>query len=701
MNPQPAFIPLPQPAIMASWSAAFFTKLHRYKALIKRRWWILAICVGLGFLYQSVKIFQAAPVYVSSSRMMVPPRMSTLAQDKAAYSEETFNFFGTQTTLMESGEVARRAAERVKATKPELTPSPVSVRAYQNPKTSIFGLTAEGSDPLYTQAFLDATMESFIRFKDDMKDQTSDKTLSSIWEQLDKLQKELKQQEDALFNFQKNNDVIFLREQSNTAGEYLVNLEKELAEKRKEFQLLDTILKGSSREPTSLNSGQTDTLDAAGELFKDGPEADYQKAKKDLDFDKNQLAELSLALKPQHPKLGRLREDISRKERMLDILRTQGLGRLKARRDSLALDMANTERQIAVWQVKALEANKRTVEYDQLKAARDLSQTTYSQLLSTVQSINVASNLSQNTISVLEYASPAYSRKKGVWSSLILGLGMGMAAGIGLLFLLDRIDDRVNSFTELREHFEEQVLGQIPLEPVSGTDRVPVLNQNDDRQIYAEAFRNIRSSLMYMPIETGRERPKTLLVTSAIPNEGKSTVACNLAATLAFSGSKVLLIDADLRKGLIHADLGTPSSPGLSEVLSQQQPWASVVHQTSVENLSFIPRGKTLSHVGELILSPAADLLIKETRNAFDFVVYDSPPIMATDDTPSLAPKVDGVLMVMRASHTSSRLTHNSLDILYQRQVHVLGLVFNCIDTNLPDYYHYAYYKYYYTPTDK
>jgi polysaccharide biosynthesis transport protein len=118
-----------------------------------------------------------------------------------------------------------------------------------------------------------------------------------------------------------------------------------------------------------------------------------------------------------------------------------------------------------------------------------------------------------------------------------------------------------------------------------------------------------------------------------------------------------------------------------------------------VGNLSFIPRGKTLLHVGELVLSPAADLLIKETKEAYDCVVYDSPPIMATDDTPSLAPKMDGVLMVMRASHTSSRLTHNSLDILYQRQVNVLGMIFNCIDTNLPDYYHYSYYKYYYTPT--
>ncbi|MDZ4788243.1 MAG: polysaccharide biosynthesis tyrosine autokinase [Blastochloris sp.] len=691
------FAPMNQPAVMASWSAAFFTKLHRYKALVKRRWWVLVLCVSAGLLYQGFSIFRADPVYVSSARMMVAARMATQAtQEKAIYSEETSNFFGTQIELMQSGEVNRRAADRVRATRPELAPVGVSIRAFQSPKTSIFNLQATGAEPLYTQAMLDAAMEEFTRFKDNMREQTSDKTLATIMEELLRLEKTLKEQEEVLFAYQKSNDVVYLREQGNTSADYVVKLEKEVADNRKEFQLLDTILKGSAREKTDINSGATDTLDAAGELFKEGPEAEYQKAKKEVDFKKGQLEELTISLKPFHPKLGRMREDIDRMERTLAILKTQGLARLKARRDSLGLDIANTQSLITEWQVKALDVNRRTVEYDQLKAARDLTKTTHGQLLSSVQNINVASNLSQGTISILERASTALSKKSGILKGLGLGILFGGIMGIGILFLLDRIDDRVNSFTELREQFEEQVLGQIPFEVVVG-ERVPILTQNDERQIYAEAFRNVRSSLMYMAMEGAR--PKTLLITSAIPGEGKSTVACNLAATLAFSGSKVLLIDADLRKGLIHKDLEIDSSPGLSDVLSQQFSWPEVVRKTSVENLSFIPRGKTLNHVGELVLSPAAALLIRETREAYDYVVYDSPPIMATDDTPSLAPKMDGVFMVMRASHTSSRLTHNSLDILYQRQVNVLGLIFNCIDTNLPDYYHYAYYKYYYTPT--
>ena len=90
------------------------------------------------------------------------------------------------------------------------------------------------------------------------------------------------------------------------------------------------------------------------------------------------------------------------------------------------------------------------------------------------------------------------------------------------------------------------------------------------------------------------------------------------------------------------------------------------------------------------------DELIREVKEAYDYVIFDTPPVLAADDTPSLSPKVDGVIMVMRASYTSSRMTRSSLDILYHRQVNLLGLVFNFIDTNLPDYYHYQYYRSYY-----
>jgi capsular exopolysaccharide synthesis family protein len=168
---------------------------------------------------------------------------------------------------------------------------------------------------------------------------------------------------------------------------------------------------------------------------------------------------------------------------------------------------------------------------------------------------------------------------------------------------------------------------------------------------------------------------------------------------MGFAGSKTLLVDADLRKGLLNHDFGLSSTPGLADTLEQKMHWTEVLQDTGYPNLHFIARGHAHSHIGELLIGPTADLFLKEIKEHYDYVIFDTPPILAADDTPSLAPKIDGTLMVMRSAHTSSRMTQNSLDLLYQRQVNVLGLVFNCIDTQLPDYYHYQYYKSYYTKT--
>src|SRR4030081_4143182 len=148
----------------------------------------------------------------------------------------------------------------------------------------------------------------------------------------------------------------------------------------------------------------------------------------------------------------------------------------------------------------------------------------------------------------MEMGSAPISVRPGLIKSLLIGLGIGALAGIAILLLLDRIDDRMASFGEFQHHFSENVLGQIPKEKTKG--RVTLLQPDDARHVFAESYRNVRSSLFFMPYEG--PRPKTFLITSAVPNEGKSTVSANLAITVALSGAKTLLIDADLRRGTIR-----------------------------------------------------------------------------------------------------------------------------------------------------
>ncbi len=210
--------------------------------------------------------------------------------------------------------------------------------------------------------------------------------------------------------------------------------------------------------------------------------------------------------------------------------------------------------------------------------------------------------------------------------------------------------------------------------------------------MYAEAFRSLRSSLIFMPNQT---ELKTLIVTTAIPNEGKSTVASNLAITMAAAGARVLLVDADLRRGDIAALFDIDGRQGLSNILRGEVNWKNCIQKARKDHLHIIPRGPTTNQSGELLLLPIVPKLLEEWKATYDLVIFNTAPILATDDTPTLAPNFDGTLMVIRARFTTARLTRNALNALYQRQVNVLGLILNCVDTEMPDYYYYRYPKYY------
>jgi capsular exopolysaccharide synthesis family protein len=198
---------------------------------------------------------------------------------------------------------------------------------------------------------------------------------------------------------------------------------------------------------------------------------------------------------------------------------------------------------------------------------------------------------------------------------------------------------------------------------------------------------------MYMA-EAGA-RPKTLLVTSSVPEEGKSLTAANLAITMAGTGSRVLLVDTDSRKGALHERFQVPGKPGLTEVLNQGLNWEEVVQATMTPNLFLIPQGSFAPNASELFISGVTKSFLQATAAKYDYVILDTVPVMAADDVTSLAPHADGVLFLIRAEFTSARVARAALESLYQRQARVLGLIFNAARPSFEEYYYYRYRGYY------
>src|SRR6185312_12665222 len=247
------------------------------------------------------------------------------------------------------------------------------------------------------------------------------------------------------------------------------------------------------------------------------------------------------------------------------------------------------------------------------------------------------------TIAILDSASASRRSYSPEITALGSASSIGLVLGMAMVFLVSWRDDRFNSTAEISEKFGNVIVGQVPdIELNRSTDSPLLLAVDDRRDMYAEAYRNLRSALFFMP-GLG-ERPKILLVTSALPNEGKSTVTANLARILALSGANVLLVDADLRRGRLHELLGLRCEPGFADLLEAPEHLASVIQKDGLPNLSFIPRGKNLANPGDLFLSPKVNTLFTLLREEFDYVLIDTSPVFAVDDAPTLAPKVDGTL---------------------------------------------------------
>src|SRR6202011_2412624 len=217
----------------------FVTRLHRYKSLLLRRWWIPVLTVCLGLFVEAFLIYQAPPKFYSASKMIMAGSLK-LAQG-AVYSEDNINFYGTQIQLMQSTEVKREAEALVRSTHPELAPTKVDLTVVQKPRTSIFELSAIGPTPDYTQAYLNAAMQKYLDFKKGRREEQGHTVISGITEQLIQTEKDLRTAEDEMLDFQKQNNIGFIQEEGNSAAQYLVKLNQDYARLKTEYELLEKL----------------------------------------------------------------------------------------------------------------------------------------------------------------------------------------------------------------------------------------------------------------------------------------------------------------------------------------------------------------------------------------------------------------------------------------------------------------------------
>ena len=657
---------------------------RRYAHVFMKFWWIPALTTSLGFTVAFWKGIHQQPAYVSSAQMVITGQFQI---EGAARVAETDNSLGTQFALLLGDRIAQRARAKIQTQHPDWIPVRVSMDVTQTPKTTFLLVRATGGEPLYTQAFLDAAMQEYITLKKEMRVEQSDSMTSAIRNQLILLEKETDADEQELVSFQKSSNIGFLTSQGNSAGEYLAELDRKMAGLKTELNLMDTLNldQNIDRSQTALAAGnaasgsQKGGAGSASAPMYDpsslssnnyGPMTEYQRTKQEIAMLKSKRVEYLKTMKLKNPKILDIDEDIVKAEDLLEAYRSQSVDILKMRKESLEYQVKNLLTVIAEWRARAMDLSLNLAEYDRIKLKLERDKNQYDRLITTLRSVDVFKNVEQEPLSILENASPAILEKPSMLKTLFGGIASGLFAGLAILFLIDKTDDKISSIVECQGSFKElSILGQIPHDDMEGD--LSLLVPYDPRSALLEAFRALRSSILFAPLEG--TRPKALMVTSAMAGEGKTAIAANLAATLAFSGAKTLLIDCNLSNGRLHELFDTSPDKGLLNVLQQQIGWAEAVVQTSIDNLFLLPRGEALAYPAEHYFGA----FLKDIYQEFDYIIFDSAPILDDVDALSFAPIVDGVLFVVRFAQTSSGKATRALDFLNARQVNVLGLVCN------------------------
>jgi exopolysaccharide transport family protein len=528
---------------------------------------------------------------------------------------------------------------------------------------------------------------------------------ASDWlsKQLVDLQIKVETSQEKLVKYQKEHEILGIDEKQNITTAKLDELNREL-----------TSAESARMEKESIyhlvQSGDSDSIAAAANV--DGAargssanSALLEKLREQQADLKIQVAQLSTQFGPSYPKLAQLNSQLKEVEAQIQTEMRKVAARLRG--DYLAAVQRESMLRSALEQQKqqANKLNESAIEYSLLKRDVDANRTLSEGLLERLKEAGVTAGLRSNNFRIVDVARvPTAPSGPNVLRNLAFALALGLSTGIGLAFLLESMDNTVRTPEQAQTISALPSLGMIPLGSRStkqvgsreklalaaSKEAVELVTKSRPRSQMAESYRALRTSLL---LTFAGGPPKVILITSALPEEGKTTTSVNSAIVLAQKGTRVLLIDADLRRPSIHKTLGMGPKLGLSNVLTGtatlQQ---AIIPSTILPEFFILPAGTPPPNPAELLASTKMKDILEELRKHYDHIVIDSPPTLSVTDAVVMSTAADAVVLVIRSGHTTKPALRRARDILLQVNARVCGVLVNAVDLSSPDYYyHYEY----------
>jgi polysaccharide biosynthesis transport protein len=599
--------------------------------------------------------------------------------------------------------------QRPKGLAYELGVSPSLVRLYLSyltvapvRNTRLVDVTFETPDPKLSQEMANAHATQFIQMILENRFNLTQEARDFLAKKLAELREKVQKAENEMNRFRQEHGVVSLEKGENIVVERLMDVNKELTKARGERIQAESLYqmtrnKNSQYLAQVLNNGLIQQLKAS---------------LAQLETEKGRLSSI---FTPEHPRIQELNQQIGEAKRALNAEINTVVHGIESAYSAARGREEALEAEAKKQQEAALGLKQVGVDYAVLNEEVLVNRGLYESVLKRLNETNVGNDLAAANIQIMQRAElPLWPSSPDTFRNLMLAAFLGFILALGTAFFLEYMDVTVSTPQQVWSAVSLATLGVVPhlkslqkkhlfllpsrlperrlldgpKKPSESPSRELVM-ATDQLSIVAESYRTIRTALMASRAEGP---PRTIVLTSPCPDEGKTITTLNLAMSLAQSGKRVIVVDADLRKGRCHRLINVAHNVGLVDVITGQQYLHACIQSTGMRNLSLLTRGTLPPNPGDLLTSHKIREVLRELSSSFEFVLIDSPPVIAVSDAAVLSMFCDGVLLVFHGQKTTKHAAHLATEQLESVRAPILGVILNGVDIRDPEYVDYRSY---------
>jgi len=695
--------------------------LSHYLWIFRRHVWKIVAVIATCVLATFVVSARLQPIYQSTATVNVDRQAPSevVGEDSSRFvaPNDADQFLATQIKLIQSDAVLRPVAEQYHLLSLEgqtssastereqlLASAPIALkrlRVTRSPNTYLLLISYRSPDAHLAADVANAVANSYLLQTYDLRIRSAAGMSTFMEKQLDELKAKMEQSSLALAQFEKDLDVINPEEKTNILSARLLQLNIDYT----------TAQSDRVRAEAAWNAIKSGSLEAA--------EASSQgntliKLYETLDQARQRFAVVKATYGTSHPEYRKAASELAEVEKQFEDTRSSIAQRVQAQyQESL-----NREQmlQAAVNQTKAEwdRVNASSFQYQQLKQEADADKALYDELIRKIREANINAGFENNNIRIADVARPSL---KPVFPNMPLNLVLAFLfstlLAVGGAIILDSLDTTLRDPEEASRFLGADVIATLPVDragaqlprttsEVAPAALMPRNSHNGHRKDYYrgvssfdEAIRSLRNTILLSDFDS---RLHSIVLTSATPGEGKTTLAAHLSMANADRGKKTLLVDGDLRHPSLHSKFGLNPHTGLSNVLTGELSWEDVVIPIEgTTNLSLIPAGLG-SHRAADLIGPRLSTLLDDFAKDYDLVILDSPPLLGFAECLQMAAAADGVLLVSRAGETKRRAVAEVIAALRRLRANIVGVVLNRVshDTSASGYQYSSYYQKHY-----